>query len=128
MVYTDGHCSMIQSCLPLVHPTVLHAHLHIAQCSIKLLYQTGSSSQFSTIVARRGSRDASKLIQELCTAADAVRGSMSAHMAHEESELLPLLEAHLCVAEQRAMLWRTLRGMPLRLLEKVMPWVAGQHI
>ena len=47
-------------------------------------------------------------------------------MAHEEQEVLPLLEAHLCAAEQRAMVWRTLRAMPLRLLERVMPWVAGQ--
>ena len=49
-------------------------------------------------------------------------------MAHEEQEVLPLLEAHLCAAEQRAMVWRTLRAMPLRLLERVMPWVAGTFL
>ena len=58
--------------------------------------------------------------------ADAVRGDTNKHMAHEEQEVLPLLEAHLCAAEQRAMVWRTLRAMPLRLLERVMPWVAGK--
>ena len=62
---------------------------------------------------------------ELVRIADAVRGDTNKHMAHEEQEVLPLLEAHLCAAEQRAMVWRTLRAMPLRLLERVMPWVAG---
>ena len=27
---------------------------------------------------------------------------------------------------QRSLLWRTLRAMPLRLLEKVMPWIVGE--
>lgn len=65
---------------------------------------------------------------ELVRIADAVRGDTNKHMAHEEQEVLPLLEAHLCAAEQRAMVWRTLRAMPLRLLERVMPWVAGTAV
>ena len=39
--------------------------------------------------------------------------------------MLPVLEARMCVAEQRAVVWRTLRAMPLRLLERMLPWVAG---
>ncbi len=74
---------------------------------------------------RRGAKEADELILELVRIADAVRGDTNKHMAHEEQEVLPLLEAHLCAAEQRAMVWRTLRAMPLRLLERVMPWVAG---
>ena len=31
-----------------------------------------------------------------------------------------------CMAQQRHMVWRILRAMPLRLLERVMPWVAGE--
>ncbi|DBB01633.1 hypothetical protein WJX77_010630 [Trebouxia sp. C0004] len=76
--------------------------------------------------ARRGAKEADELILELGRIADAVRGDTNKHMAHEEQEVLPLLEAHLCAAEQRAMVWRTLRAMPLRLLERVMPWVAGK--
>lgn len=75
---------------------------------------------------RRGAKEADELILELVRIADAVRGDANKHMAHEEQEVLPLLEAHLCAAEQRAMVWRTLRAMPLRLLERVMPWVAGK--
>ena len=77
-------------------------------------------------VCRRGAKEADELILELVRIADAVRGDANKHMAHEEQEVLPLLEAHLCAAEQRAMVWRTLRAMPLRLLERVMPWVAGK--
>ncbi len=40
--------------------------------------------------------------------------------------MLPLLEARLCTRQQRDMVWRTLRAMPLRLLERVLPWLAGQ--
>jgi len=44
-----------------------------------------------------------QLTAQLCTAADAVRGSMCAHMRREEDAVFPLLQRHLCVAEQRAM-------------------------
>lgn len=76
-------------------------------------------------VHRRGAKEADEQISELVRIIDAVKGDTNKHMAHEEQEVLPLLEAHLCAAEQRAMVWRTLRAMPLRLLERVMPWVAG---
>ena len=56
---------------------------------------------------------------------DTVRGALCKHMRREELEVLPLLQAHLCVAEQRSMVWRMLRAMPLRLLQRVMPVVAG---
>lgn len=79
-------------------------------------------------MCRRGAKEADELILELVRIADAVRGDTNKHMAHEEQEVLPLLEAHLCAAEQRAMVWRTLRAMPLRLLERVMPWVAGTYL
>ena len=39
--------------------------------------------------------------------------------------MLPLLEARLCTKQQRDMVWRTLQAMPLRLLERVLPWLAG---
>lgn len=85
------------------------------------------STPFVLAMYRRGAKEADGLILELVRIADAVRGDTNRHMAHEEQEVLPLLEAHLCAAEQRAMVWRTLRAMPLRLLERVMPWVAGSN-
>ena len=49
------------------------------------------------------------------------------HMAREEADVLPLLQARLCTKQQRDMVWRTLQAMPLRLLERVLPWLAGLH-
>lgn len=41
------------------------------------------------------------------------------------ADVLPVLMRSVCMAQQRHMVWRILRAMPLRLLERVMPWVAG---
>ncbi len=46
-------------------------------------------------------------------------------MNREETEVFPLLERHLCVHRQRSMVWRTLTAMPLRLLERVLPFVTA---
>ncbi len=49
-------------------------------------------------------------------------------MKHERvHQVLPILEEQLGHAEQRSMVWETLKEMPLRLLERVMPWLAGRH-
>lgn len=74
---------------------------------------------------RRGAAEATQLTQELSQQVNTVRGALCNHMRREELEVLPLLQAHLCVAEQRSMVWRMLRAMPLRLLQRVMPVVAG---
>jgi iron-sulfur cluster repair protein YtfE (RIC family) len=57
----------------------------------------------SCVHGRRGAKEVAQLTAQLCTAADAVRGSMCAHMRREEDAVFPLLQQHLCVAEQRAM-------------------------
>ncbi len=75
--------------------------------------------------ARRGAGEVSVLADDLAATAGRLARSMGRHMAREEAEVLPVLEGALCAAEQRHMVWATLRGMPLRLLERVMPWVAG---
>eukprot|EP00884_Botryococcus_braunii_P013452 jgi/Botrbrau1/22107/Bobra.0206s0033.1 len=75
---------------------------------------------------RRGAREAEELLVQLCGAVDAARACIVDHMEREEASLLPVLVAHLCVAEQRAIVWGTLRYMPLRLLERVLPWLAGK--
>ncbi len=59
---------------------------------------------------------------------DASIGVSAGHMAREEADVLPLLEARLCTKQQRDMVWRTLQAMPLRLLERVLPWLAGAHL
>ena len=103
---------------PAQHSTAQHSTAQLSSAQLRLL-------KISVLLRRRGAKEADELILELVRIIDAVKGDTCKHMAHEEQEVLPLLEAHLCAAEQRAMVWRTLRAMPLRLLERVMPWVAG---
>lgn len=77
-------------------------------------------------VCRRGAKDVAALVQDVARCAEGLARAITRHMAREESEVLPLLMRRLCFPEQRHMIWRILRAMPLRLLERVMPWVAGE--
>lgn len=43
------------------------------------------------------------------------------------AQVLPVLEEKLGHAEQRNVVWQSLRAMPLRLLERVMPWLVGER-
>ena len=60
-------------------------------------------------LCRRGAAEATQLTHQLAAAVDAVRGALCKHMRREELEVLPLLQAHLCDAEQRSMVWQMLR-------------------
>lgn len=75
--------------------------------------------------SRRGAQEVAGLLADLCSAVDATRRAITCHMEREEADVLPLLQARLCASQQRDMVWRTLCAMPLRLLERVLPWLAG---
>ncbi|GBF95645.1 hypothetical protein Rsub_08627 [Raphidocelis subcapitata] len=77
-------------------------------------------------LARRGRREAGGMLGQLVDASRRVCAAISAHMRREEADVLPLLAAALPPDEQRGMVWRTLRAMPLRLLERVMPWLVAK--
>eukprot|EP00887_Chlorella_sp_A99_P004372 scaffold15.g4372.t1 len=77
-------------------------------------------------VRARNAKEVAALVSELAVVAEGLSKAMSRQMAREEVEVLPVLMRGLCVAEQRRMVWQVLRAMPLRLLERVMPWVAGK--
>eukprot|EP00951_Prasinocladus_malaysianus_P042607 scaffold518997_cov44-Prasinocladus_malaysianus.AAC.1 len=53
------------------------------------------------------------------------RSAVSSHMALEEAKVFPVLAKHCSVQQQRLMVWNTIRAMPLRLLERMLPWVAS---
>ena len=75
--------------------------------------------------ARRGAvPEVSHLLSDLSSIAERLSEAMNRHMAREESDVLPILITSLCRAQQRHMVWHILMAMPLRLLERVMPWVA----
>ncbi len=59
---------------------------------------------------RRGrTRDVSGMLGKLVETANRVSAAISTHMQREEAEVLPLLAAALGSAEQRAIVWHTLR-------------------
>lgn len=74
---------------------------------------------------RRGAREAAALTQRLCHSALAVRDAIGDHLLKEESQVFPLLERRLEPQEQRALVWHAMRAMPLRLIERVVPAMAG---
>lgn len=76
--------------------------------------------------ARRGAKELSELISELAQVSQKMSKSMYSHMAREENEVFPVLMKNLCPAEQRYIVWELVQAMPLRLLERFMPWIATQ--
>ena len=74
--------------------------------------------------ARRGAKELSDLMGELAGTAEKLSKSMIEHMAQEESDVFPTLMKILCPVEQRRMVWKLVQAMPLRLLERFMPWIA----
>ncbi len=74
---------------------------------------------------RRGAREAAALTQRLCRSALTVRDAIGDHLLKEESQVFPLLESRLEHQEQRALVWHAMRAMPLRLIERVVPAMAG---
>lgn len=77
-------------------------------------------------LARRGAKQVAELVEDLADVAHKLSRAMGRHMTREETEVFPVLMKTLCHAEQRHMIWRILCAMPLRLLERVMPWVASK--
>jgi hypothetical protein len=76
---------------------------------------------------RRGrTRDLSGMLARLVDTSRRACGAITSHMQREEAEVLPLLAASLGPAAQRSIVWHTLRAMPLRLLERVLPWLVSE--
>lgn len=77
---------------------------------------------------RRGAKDAATLTQRLCRSALAVRDAVGDHLRKEEANVFPVLESRLGPDEQRALVWHAMRAMPLRLIERVVPAMAGVFV
>ena len=76
-------------------------------------------------MARRGSTKAKEVMHEVMTCAEAMRENLGSHMLREEQEIIPLLQQKLGSVDQCLIVWQTLTVMPLRLLERVMPWMSS---
>ncbi|XP_057812774.2 zinc finger protein BRUTUS isoform X2 [Cryptomeria japonica] len=62
---------------------------------------------------------------KFCGQADLIMETIQQHFVDEEFEVLPLAREHFSIQEQRILLYESLRIMPLKLLERVLPWLVA---
>lgn len=62
---------------------------------------------------------------ELCMHADQIMATIQRHFHSEEAEVLPLARTHFSVEKQRELLYKSICVMPLKLLERVLPWLVA---
>lgn len=105
---------------------------HTHRCEEDHLSETARFEELGRLLgdvkacARRGAKEVAELTGELSTVAQKLSRSMSIHMTREETDVLPILMKTLCQAEQRHIVWKLVQAMPLRLLERFMPWISAK--
>ncbi|XP_020588456.1 zinc finger protein BRUTUS-like isoform X2 [Phalaenopsis equestris] len=62
---------------------------------------------------------------KLCSYADQMMEAIQKHFVNEEVEVLPLARMHFSLDKQRELLYKSLCVMPLRLLERALPWLVS---
>ncbi|XAR63927.1 Ubiquitin--protein ligase [Bertholletia excelsa] len=62
---------------------------------------------------------------KLCSHADHIMETIQRHFENEEVQVLPLAQQHFSFKRQRELLYQSLCVMPLRLIERVLPWLVG---
>eukprot|EP00249_Psilotum_nudum_P024396 c29174_g1_i3 orf=1038-5078(-) len=72
-----------------------------------------------------GGLTASEIYDKLCNHTNLIVDTVQQHLLDEEMKVLPLAREHCSIEEQRVLLYQSLRVMPLKLLERVLPWLVG---
>ncbi|KAI4343821.1 hypothetical protein L6164_011127 [Bauhinia variegata] len=67
----------------------------------------------------------SKLFQEFAHCIDILQTSICQHMLKEEKQVFPLLMHKLSPKEQASLVWQFICGVPIILLEEVLPWMTS---
>ncbi|XP_028787787.1 LOW QUALITY PROTEIN: zinc finger protein BRUTUS-like, partial [Neltuma alba] len=62
---------------------------------------------------------------KLCSQADQIMETIQRHFHNEEVQVLPLARKHFSFGRQRELLYQSLCMMPLKLIERVLPWLVG---
>ncbi|XP_057950533.1 zinc finger protein BRUTUS isoform X2 [Malania oleifera] len=63
--------------------------------------------------------------ESLCSHADQIMETIQRHFHNEEAQVLPLARKHFSHKRQRELLYQSLCIMPLKLIERVLPWLVG---
>ncbi|XP_077244625.1 zinc finger protein-like protein [Tasmannia lanceolata] len=83
------------------------------RCLIESIQSTGANST------------SAEFYTELCSHADQIMETIQKHFYNEEVSVLPLARQHFSLQKQRDLLYESLCVMPLKLVERVLPWLVG---
>ncbi|OVA12998.1 zinc finger protein [Macleaya cordata] len=83
------------------------------RCLIENIQNAGASST------------SAEFYTKLCSHADQIMDTIQKHFHNEEVQVLPLARKHFSAAKQRELLYQSLCMMPLKLVERVLPWLVG---
>ncbi|GAV65874.1 Hemerythrin domain-containing protein/zf-CHY domain-containing protein/zf-RING_2 domain-containing protein [Cephalotus follicularis] len=83
------------------------------RCLIESIQSAGANSSCAEFFAK------------LCSHADQIIDSIQKHFQNEEVQVLPLARKHFSPRRQRELLYQSLCVMPLKLIERVLPWLVG---
>lgn len=88
-------------------------HFNDLRCLIENIQSSGANSSFG------------EFCKKLCSQADYIMDSIQKHFRNEETQVLPLARSHFSPQRQRELMYQSLRVMPLKLIECVLPWLVG---
>ncbi|KAF7834606.1 zinc finger protein BRUTUS-like isoform X1 [Senna tora] len=71
------------------------------------------------------SNSEAEFYSKLCSHADHIMETIQRHFRNEEVQVLPLARKHFSFKRQRELLYQSLCMMPLKLIERVLPWLVG---
>ncbi|EEF28680.1 zinc finger protein BRUTUS [Ricinus communis] len=71
------------------------------------------------------SNSAAEFYAKLCSHADQIIETIEKHFYNEEVQVLPLARKHFSFKRQQDLLYQSLCVMPLKLIERVLPWLVG---
>ncbi|VAH78893.1 unnamed protein product [Triticum turgidum subsp. durum] len=74
----------------------------------------------------RAKSTAAEFYSELCSHADQIMEAIEKHFCNEETKVLPQARVLFSPEKQRELLYRSLCVMPLKLLERVLPWLVSK--
>ncbi|XP_051144695.1 zinc finger protein BRUTUS-like [Andrographis paniculata] len=76
-------------------------------------------------VESAGANSSTEFYSRLCSEADHIMETVINHFHNEEVQVFPLARKHFSHKQQRELLYQSLCVMPLRLIERVLPWLVG---
>ncbi|MFQ6632720.1 hypothetical protein Gotur_012013 [Gossypium turneri] len=71
------------------------------------------------------STSAAEFYSKLCEHADQIMETIMTHFHNEEVQVLPIAKKNFSFKRQRELLYQSLCVMPLRVIERVLPWLVG---